>query len=108
MALNISAQKEIPCGPKDRDQLIELGITELEKLGLGSREALLSATVIRSPKTYPCYFGSYKSFDKIREFTDQFPNMFLVGRNGTHKYNNSDHSMLTAIEAVDNIVKKSV
>jgi protoporphyrinogen oxidase len=73
-------------------------------MGLASKAALLSATVIRSPKTYPCYFGSYDSFKRIREYTDQFSNMYLVGRNGTHKYNNSDHSMLTAIEAVDNIV----
>jgi protoporphyrinogen oxidase len=91
---------------KNKEELIELGITELEKMGLASKAALLSATVIRSPKTYPCYFGSYDSFKRIREYTDQFSNMYLVGRNGTHKYNNSDHSMLTAIEAVDNIVNK--
>ena len=56
------------------------------------------------PKTYPAYFGTYDRFDEIRNYVDRFANLFLVGRNGMHKYNNQDHSMLTAIMAVDNIV----
>jgi hypothetical protein len=56
------------------------------------------------PKAYPAYFGSYDRFDTIRAFTDSFANLFLVGRNGMHKYNNQDHSMLTAMTAVENIV----
>jgi hypothetical protein len=59
--------------------------------------------VIRVPKTYPAYFGAYKDFDKIRTFVDKIDNLFLIGRNGMHKYNNQDHSMLTAMIAVDNI-----
>jgi len=54
-------------------------------------------------KTYPAYFGTYEKFNLIREYVDKFENLFLVGRNGMHKYNNSDHSMLTAMVAVDNI-----
>jgi hypothetical protein len=54
-------------------------------------------------KTYPAYFGTYNEFSKIREYLDGFANLFLVGRNGMHKYNNQDHSMLTAMVAVDNI-----
>jgi UDP-galactopyranose mutase len=56
------------------------------------------------PKTYPAYFGTYDRFDEIRAWVDRVENLFLVGRNGMHKYNNQDHSMLTAMVAVDNIV----
>jgi hypothetical protein len=55
------------------------------------------------PKTYPAYFGSYNRFDEVRQYLDSFENLFLVGRNGMHKYNNQDHSMLTAMLAVENI-----
>jgi len=55
------------------------------------------------PKTYPAYFGSYNRFDELRTWTDGFENLFLVGRNGMHKYNNQDHSMLTAMAVVDGI-----
>jgi protoporphyrinogen oxidase len=60
--------------------------------------------VVRVPKTYPAYFGTYDRFNEIREWLDPFENLFLVGRNGMHKYNNQDHSMLTAMTAVDNIL----
>jgi hypothetical protein len=60
--------------------------------------------VVRVPKTYPAYFGTYDRFDEIVRYMDRFENLFLVGRNGMHKYNNQDHSMLTAMTAVDQIV----
>jgi hypothetical protein len=86
------------------DQTIQAhAIQELEKMGLARTDDVLDSTVQRMEKTYPAYFGTYKDFDKIREFTDQFSNLFLVGRNGMHKYNNADHSMLTAMVSVDNI-----
>jgi len=81
----------------------QLAIQELEKIGLASSANVLDATVLRMEKTYPAYFGSYDQFDLVRDYMDRFPNLFLVGRNGMHKYNNSDHSMLTAMTAVDNI-----
>lgn len=81
-----------------------MAIGELEKIGFIDKNKVLDSTVIRMEKTYPAYFGTYKDFDKIRQFTDGFSNLFLVGRNGMHKYNNSDHSMLTAMTAVDNII----
>ena len=61
------------------------------------------------PKTYPAYFGTFDKFHLIRDYTDQIENLFLIGRNGMHKYNNADHSMLTAMTAVENIIngKKS-
>jgi protoporphyrinogen oxidase len=84
--------------------MIELATTELAKIGIIDAADVLDGTVLRMPKTYPAYFGSYERFDEIRDFVDRFPNLFLLGRNGMHKYNNQDHSMLTAMTAVDNIV----
>lgn len=78
-------------------------IEELEKMGLARAEDVLDTTIHRLEKTYPAYFGTYDKFERIREYTDGFDNLFLVGRNGMHKYNNTDHSMLTAMVAVDNI-----
>lgn len=89
---------------KQSDAAIQqLAIQELEKIGLANEANVLDATVLRMEKTYPAYFGSYDRFDVIRQYVDAFENLFLVGRNGMHKYNNSDHSMLTAMVAVDNI-----
>jgi hypothetical protein len=67
-------------------------------------EDVVDATVLRMPKTYPAYFGSYARFPEIISWANEFDNLFLVGRNGMHKYNNQDHSMLTAMTAVDNII----
>jgi protoporphyrinogen oxidase len=86
-------------------EMIQLAKSELVSLNiLESREDVLDATVIRVPKTYPAYFGSYTRFTEIISWINQFANLFLIGRNGMHKYNNQDHSMLTAMVAVDNIV----
>jgi len=81
----------------------EFAIRELEKMQLIKSSDVLDTTIRRMEKTYPAYFGTYRDFAKIRAYTDQFSNLFLVGRNGMHKYNNADHSMLTAMVAVDNI-----
>lgn len=81
----------------------QIAIDELEKIGLACNTNVLDSTVLRMEKTYPAYFGTYERFDVVRRYVDKFENLFLVGRNGMHKYNNSDHSMLTAMVAVDNI-----
>ncbi len=80
------------------------GVAELASLGFIQHSDVVDSTVIRMPKTYPAYFGSYDRFDEIRDYVDRFENLFLVGRNGMHRYNNQDHSMLTAMVAVDNII----
>jgi protoporphyrinogen oxidase len=85
-------------------EMSKLAKDELEKIGILRAADVLDATVIRMEKTYPAYFGTYDRFPEIRNFTDGFENLFLVGRNGMHKYNNQDHSMLTAMTAVDNII----
>jgi protoporphyrinogen oxidase len=86
------------------ESMKEFAIKELIRIGFIHREDVMDSTVIRMPKTYPAYFGSYNRFDVIRDYTDGFENMFLIGRNGMHKYNNMDHSMLSAMVAVDNII----
>ena len=87
------------------DEVQAFAITELEKIGMVQRSDVLDGHVVRVPKTYPAYFGTYDRFPVLQQFTDQFENLYLVGRNGMHKYNNQDHSMLTAMESVDNIVR---
>ena len=84
--------------------LIALAKEEMARIGMIEAGEVLDATVLRMEKTYPAYFGSYDRFDEIRRYVDGFENLFLVGRNGMHRYNNQDHSMLTAMMAVDNIV----
>jgi len=85
------------------DEMIALASEEIARIGILRSEDILDAHVVRVPKTYPAYFGSYDQFDRIRDYTDGIENLFLIGRNGMHKYNNQDHSMLTAMTAVDNI-----
>jgi len=86
--------------------MVDFAAKELDKIGIISKEDVRDSIVIHMPKTYPGYFGTYNRFDELRHWIDQFENLFLVGRNGMHKYNNQDHSMLTAMVAVENIVNK--
>jgi protoporphyrinogen oxidase len=88
----------------DKGQFTDLAATELERMGLIDRRDVIDGTVVRVPKAYPAYFGVYAEFDKIRAYLDAFPNLFPVGRNGMHRYNNQDHSMLAANAAVTAIV----
>jgi len=88
----------------DDKTFIQFAIDELHSIGIIDKQDVMDSTLIRMPKTYPAYFGTYHQFNVIRQFTDSFTNLFLIGRNGMHKYNNQDHSMLTAIAAVNNII----
>ena len=89
---------------KSDEEMAALAQEELDQIGIIDRKDVLDSTVIRMPKTYPAYFGTYDRFEEVRKYVDGFENLFLVGRNGMHKYNNQDHSMLTAMVSVDNIV----
>jgi protoporphyrinogen oxidase len=93
---------ELWCMPDE--EIKKFAIAEVEKIGILKSSDVLDAHVVRVPKTYPAYFGTYDRFDEIIRYMDRFENLFLVGRNGMHKYNNQDHSMLTAMTAVDNII----
>jgi protoporphyrinogen oxidase len=84
--------------------MVALAQEELSKIGIIDRADVLDSTVIRMEKTYPAYFGTYERFAEIREHVDRYGNLFLIGRNGMHRYNNQDHSMLTAMMAVDDII----
>lgn len=86
-------------------EMTVLGKSELARIGILEEADVLDATVLRVPKTYPAYFGTYDRLGEVREFLAGYDNLFLVGRNGMHKYNNQDHSMLTAMTAVDNILQ---
>jgi len=77
---------------------------ELAKIEVIDRADVLDGVVIRVKKAYPAYFEGYTNFSKVRGFLDKFENLFLIGRNGMHRYNNMDHSMLTAMACVENIV----
>lgn len=89
---------------REDESLKRLAAEELAKVGIIEPSQLVDSVVLRMPKAYPAYFGTYNRFDEIRNFLDSFENLFLVGRNGMHRYNNQDHSMLTAMTAVDNII----
>ena len=88
----------------DDEAMAAFAISELAKIDFIEPQDVLDHIVLRVPKAYPAYFGTYDQFDVIREYTDQFVNLFLIGRNGMHRYNNADHSMLAAMVAVQNIV----
>lgn len=88
------------------DEFKQFAINELEKIDIIDKDAVLDSVVIKVPKTYPAYFGAYEHFNVIKEFIDKFKNLFLIGRNGMHRYNNMDHSMLTAMTAVENIINE--
>ena len=86
-------------------ELVELGRREVDMLGLARASEVVDGTVVRMPKAYPVYDAGYAdALRTIREFLETIPNLQLVGRNGMHRYNNQDHSMLTAMLAVRNIL----
>jgi protoporphyrinogen oxidase len=88
------------------DALVDLAATELEKLRLAPRSKVERGYAIRVPKAYPIYDADYAArVSVIREWLDGIENLQQVGRNGLHRYNNSDHSMLTAMRAVDNLIE---
>jgi protoporphyrinogen oxidase len=86
------------------ERMVTLARRELSKIGIIDEAEVLDSTVLRMEKTYPAYFGTYQRFAEIRQYVDRYENLFLVGRNGMHRYNNQDHSMLTAMMAVDDII----
>jgi len=86
------------------EDLKRFAIAEVAKIGILDAADVSDSHVVRVPKTYPAYFGTYNRFDELKAYTDSFENLFLVGRNGMHKYNNQDHSMLTAMTVVDGLV----
>ncbi len=90
------------------DDLVALASAELEQLGLASSGQVERGFATRVPKAYPIYDADYaERVRTIRAWLETIENLQQVGRNGLHRYNNSDHSMLTAMRAVDNVVSGS-
>ena len=81
-------------------KFIKMAIAEAEKIGLIDSEEVLDSVSFKVPKAYPAYFGTYGQFDVIKNWLDRIDNLYVMGRNGMHRYNNMDHSVLSAMAAV--------
>ena len=93
---------------KSDEEFISFAIDELASIDVIDKEDVLDATRIKVKKAYPAYFDTYAEFDVVKDYLSDIENLWCLGRNGQHRYNNMDHSMLTAIEAVKAIKKGSV
>lgn len=87
------------------DEFVKFTIDELEKIKVIEREDVLDYTRIKVKKAYPAYFDSYANIDDIIGYLNSIKNLYCIGRNGQHRYNNMDHSMITAFETVKNIIE---
>lgn len=88
-----------------KEAFIEMAIEELVSIGFINANDVLDSTQVKMRKAYPSYFGTYYQLDRVKEFINRIDNLYCIGRNGQHRYNNMDHSMLTAMEAVDAICR---
>ena len=86
------------------EEFIDFASKELEQIGIIKRENIADSFTAKVKKAYPAYFGTYKEFGKVRGYLDSFDNLYCIGRNGQHRYNNMDHSMLTAMNAARSII----
>jgi protoporphyrinogen oxidase len=87
------------------EEFAKMAVQEMVEIGmLKNTNEALDYHVERVKKAYPAYFDTYNQFDDLRKYLDKIPNLYCVGRNGQHRYNNLDHSMCTAFEAVKNIL----
>lgn len=84
-------------------EFTNFAISELEKMEIIEKEDVIDSHLEKVKKAYPAYFDTYSEIDKVIEYLNEFENIYCIGRNGQHRYNNMDHSMLTAIETVKNI-----
>jgi len=109
MGLEFFCKEEDPLWAMDDAALQALAHREMVQIGLVRADAPLDAVVLRVPKAYPGYFGeAYARFDVLQAALDAVANLFLIGRNGMHRYNNQDHSMLTAREAARQVASGTV
>ena len=98
------------CGEKDHiwtdkdDEFIEFATNEAEKIGIFDKKDVIDTYTHKVKKAYPAYFGTYDRFEEIKDYVNNIENLYLVGRNGMHRYNNMDHSTLSAMKTVDLIL----
>lgn len=88
----------------DDDTFIKFAIEEASQIGIFDKTDVLDAYTHRVKKAYPAYFGTYDKFGDIKDYVNTIDNLYLVGRNGMHRYNNMDHSTLAAMKTVDFIL----
>lgn len=88
----------------DDKTFIDFAVDEAASIGIFEKKDVVDAYTKRVKKAYPAYFGSYDKFDEIKDYVLGIDNLYLIGRNGMHKYNNMDHSALTAMKTVDSIL----
>ena len=94
---------------KSDDDFIDFAISELKILNIINNDNVVcDSNIVRVKKAYPSYTGIYSKFSKLREYLDSIDNLFLIGRNGMHRYNNMDHSMLSAMAAVKCIINNNI
>lgn len=89
------------------EDFIKFAIDELVKIKIIDKEDVLDSVELKIKKAYPAYFDSYVEFPKVKDYLNSIDNLYCIGRNGQHRYNNMDHSMLTAIETV-NVIKNGL
>jgi len=86
----------------DKD-FIEMAVSELDKIDVINKEDVRDAVRVKIPKAYPAYYGTYHELNKVVDYLNSIENLYCIGRNGQHCYNSTDHSMLTAMEAVKHL-----
>ncbi len=89
------------------DDFIKMASSELEKIGIISQNEIKDSVLIRVKKAYPAYFGVYKDFNTVKQYINTIDNLYCIGRNGQHRYNNMDHSILSAFEAARSFINHS-
>ena len=87
------------------ERFIAMAKDELARIDIIEPDAVLDACHVRIQKAYPAYYGSYYQLDQVKAYLDSIENLFCIGRNGQHRYNNMDHSMMTAFELVSAIAE---
>lgn len=87
-----------------KEDFIAMAIRELIHIGFIDADDVIDSTQVKIKKAYPAYYGAYYELDTVKTFLDSIENLYCIGRNGQHRYNNMDHSMLTAMEAVDAVI----
>ena len=85
----------------DQKDFIKFAIEEAVAIGIIDSKDVLDSTQVKVKKAYPAYFGAYEHFDQVKDYLKSIDNLYCIGRNGQHKYNNMDHSMLSGIEAIN-------
>lgn len=90
-----------------KEDFIKMAIDELEKIDIIDSKDVCESVEIKVKKAYPSYFGSYYQLNKVIDFLSGIEDLYCIGRNGQHRYNNMDHSMLTAMEAVNSVIGKN-